>query len=365
MRIRSRILLFAAALFFAVGASAEEPDPDLVSPPAADAPVAPEPSTPVDDACRAKPDGGGEGYVVEGLDWTRRQLFSTVCVSARWFDRFFGEERFDEGAARGVEGKAYYQAERRAGSPTSQSPGLRLRVALPNLNKRLHFFVDREDDRRTIEGKSETVDSGLTSPFEPREESSQFGLGYLMKTAKELLLKFRLGVRAKGGRLEPFVQGQFRGTFGETLTTRWRATETIFWRREEGAGQTTSLDYEAALRKDILFRWFNDATISETTELVRWLVGTSLYFDLGDRRAVQAQFTVNGDTGAPVDVANYGVRFASRRRLGRPWLIGEAYVGHDYPKSLPGTDRLSQTFVGFRLELQFDRGPEPARPSAN
>jgi len=364
MRIGFRILLVTAALLVAVGARAEEPDPDPDWPPPANAPAAPEPRAPEDDTCRAKPDSDGEGYVVEGLDWTRRQLFSTVCVSARWFDRFFGEERFDEGAAKGVEGKAYYQAERRAGTPTSQTPGLRLRVALPNLNKRLHFFVDREEDRQTIAGQSEKIDSGPTSPVEPREESTQFGFGYLTSLAREVLLKFRVGIRAKGGRLEPFVQGQFRHVFGETGTTRWRVSETIFWRRTDGAGETTSLDFEAALRKDILFRWFNDATISETTELVQWLSGTSLYFDLGNRRAVLAQFTVNGDTGAPVDVANYGVRFAYRRSLGRPWLIGEAYIGHDYPKSLPGTDRLSQTFVGFRLELQFDRGPEPARPSA-
>jgi len=363
MRIGSRIVLFTAALLFAAGARAEEPDPDPGWPPPADTPAAPAPTVPDNDPCRAKPDGDGEGYVVEGLDWTRRQLFSTVCVSARWFDRFFGEERFDEGAARGVQGNAYYQVERRAGTPTSQNPGLRLRVALPNLNKRLHFFVDREEDRQTIAGQSAKIDSGPTS-VEPREDSSQFGFGYLTNLAREVLLKFRIGIRAKGGRLEPFVQGQFRGVFGETLTTRWRATETIFWRRDQGAGETTSLDYEAALRKDILFRWFNDATISETTELVQWLSGTSLYFDLGDQRAVQAQFTVNGDTGAPVDVANYGVRFAYRRRFGRPWLIGEAYIGHDYPKPLPEVDRLSQTFVGFRLELQFDRGPEPARPSA-
>jgi hypothetical protein len=357
--------LFGAALLFAACAAAQESAPAVQTAPIREttSAAAPAPAPPAaDDPCVSRPDGTVEDYVTEGLDWTRRQLFSSVCVSARWFDRFFGEERFDEGAAQGVQGYAYYQGERRAGSPVSHNPGLRLRVALPNLNKRLHFFVDREEDRKTIEGQSETVDSGLTSPVAPREESSQFGFGYLKAVAREVLLKFRVGIRAKGGRLEPFVQGQFQNVFAQTNTTRWRVRETLFWRRTDGAGETTSLDFEASLRKDILFRWFNDATVSETTELVGWLSGTSLYFDLGDRRAVQAQFTVNGDTGAPVDVANYGVRLAYRRSLGRPWLMGEAYIGHDYPKPAPEVERLSQTFVGLRLELQFDRGPEPPRP---
>lgn len=364
MSARLRPLLFGAAMLFAVGAAAEEPDPDSGWAAPAVTPVAPASALPDGDTCRSTPDSDGENTVVEGLDWTRRQLFSSVCVSARWFDRFFGEMRYDDSAARGVQGIAYYQIERRAGTEVAQVPGLRLRVALPNLNKRLHLFVDRDDERQTIAGRSETVDSGPTSPVEAREDTAQFGFGYLANLAREILLKFRVGVRARGGQAEPFVQGQFRWVFGETDTTRWRLTETIFWRKSEGAGETTSLDFESALKKDILFRWFNDATVSETTRLLRWVSGTSLYFDLGNRRAVQAQFTMNGDTGEPVDVANYGVRFSYRRSIARPWLIGEAYIGHDYPKPAPEIGRLSQNFVGLRLELQFDRGPEPTRPSA-
>ena len=364
MSLRPRVLLLATALAFALGAAAEEPEPYSGWTAPAVTPVAPASALPDDDPCRSRPDSDGDSAVVESLDWTRRQLFSTVCVSARWFDRFFGEMRYDENAARGVQGMAYYQMERRAGSETAHVPGLRLRVALPNLNERLHVFVDRDDERQTIAGRSDTIDSGPTSPVEPREDSAQLGFAYLANFAREILLKFRAGVRARGGQLEPFVQGQFRWVFGETDTTRWRLTETIFWRRSEGAGGTTSLDFEAALRSDILFRWFNDATVSESTRLLRWGTGTSLYFDLRKRRAVQAQFTMNGDTGEPVDVSNYGVRVAYRQSVGRPWLIGEVYVGHDYPRPAPEVERLSQTFAGLRLELQFDRGAEPARHSA-
>lgn len=359
-----RALLLAATLALAAGAAAEEPETDSGWAAPAVTPVAPASALPEDDPCRSKPDSDADNAVVGSLDWTRRQLFSSVCVSARWFDRFFGEMRYDDSAARGVQGIAYYQVERRARTEVAQVPGLRLRVALPNLNKRLHVFVDRDDERQTIAGRSETVDSGPTSPVEAREDTAQLGFGYLANLAREILLKFRVGVRARGGQIEPFVQGQFRWVFGETDTTRWRLTETIFWRRSEGAGETTSLDFEAALRKNILFRWFNDATVSETTRLLRWVSGTSLYFDLGNRRAVQAQFTMNGDTGEPVDVANYGVRVSYRQSIGRPWLIGEAYIGHDFPKVAPGIDRLSQNFVGLKLELQFDRGQEAARPSA-
>jgi hypothetical protein len=359
---RIAALFSGALLLLALASAAAQDAPATDEAPARALPALPGPAADhtIEDPCAPLADPAArDSLVVEGLDWTRQRLFSSVCVSARWFDRFFGDERFDDVAARGAQGYAYYLAEVREGTPTTHSPGLRVRIALPNLNRRLHFFVDRDEDRQTIAGQSERVDSGPTSPVAPREDSAQFGFGYLVQKARDLF-RFRVGVRLKSGELEPFVQGQYQHVFAQTDSTRWRFGETLFWRRTEGAGATTSLDFEAALRKDILFRWFNDATVSESTQLVQWLSGTSLYFDLGNRRAVQVQVTANGDTGEPVDVSNYGARVAYRRTLGPPWLIGEVYVGHDFPKSLPGVERLSQTFGGFRIEMRFGRDDEPA-----
>ncbi len=348
-------------LVFLSAAAQESPGGDEAAAPAQALP-GPVADHTVEDPCASIPDPEArDSRIFEGLDWTRQRLFSSVCVSARWFDRFFGNERFDDAAARGAQGYAYYLTEVREGTPTTHNPGLRVRIALPNLNRRLHFFVDRDEERQTIAGQSERVDSGPTSPVAPREDSAQFGFGYLVQKARDLF-RFRVGVRLKSGELEPFVQAHYQHVFAQTDTTRWRVGETLFWRRSEGAGATTSLDFEAALKKDILFRWFNDATVSESTQLVQWLSGTSLYFDLGNRRAVQLQVTVNGDTGAPVDVANYGARLAYRRTLGPRWLFGEVYVGHDFPKSLPGVERLSQNFAGLRVEMRFGREDEPPRP---
>jgi hypothetical protein len=299
--------------------------------------------------------------VAEGLDWTRRNLYSNVCATARWFDHFFGDERFGAATASEVGGELSYVVERREGSGTHGKPSLRVRIPLPNLNKRLHVFIDREDERNTIAGPADVTRAGANAPVAGSADVSRVGFGYEMLTDLYTLFKFRTGVRVSGG-LKPFAEAQYRTLFWQTQATQWRFSETFFWRRPDGRGETTLLDFEANLRPGILFRWFNDATISQITERVGWMTGASLFFDLGERRAIQLQAIWNGDSGAPVRVANYGPRLSYRQSLGLPWLFGEVYVGRDHPQKSLDEPRISQDYVGVKVELQFGREQELPRP---
>ncbi len=309
---------------------------------------------------------GGESAVVEGLDWTRRNLYSNVCSWARWFDHFFGDERFGAATAQQVGGVLSYVVEGREGVGTRGKPSLSLRIPLPNLNKRLHIFIDREDERNTVAGPADITRAGANAPVAGSSDVSRIGFGYEKLPDLISLFKLRTGVRVSGG-LKPFAEAQYRTLFGQTQSTQWRFSETFFWRRPDGFGETTLLDFEANLRPGVLFRWFNDATVSQITQRVGWMTGASVFFDLGERRAIQVQAVWNGDTGAPVRVANYGPRLSYRQSLGRPWLFGEVYVGRDYPQQSIDQPRISQDYVGVKMELQFGReheAPRPAMPPA-
>jgi hypothetical protein len=56
-----------------------------------------------------------------GLDWSRRQLHYGICASVRWFDSFFGEERFDE-AAKKFRGRLSHTVEHRVGVGNEHKP---------------------------------------------------------------------------------------------------------------------------------------------------------------------------------------------------------------------------------------------------
>lgn len=320
-----------------------------------------------DEPCSWNPDAlDQQSTVVEGLDWTRRNLYSNVCASARWFDHFFGDERFGPATADQVGGELSYTVERREGFGTQGKPTLRLRIPLPNLNKRLHVFIDREDERNTVAGPADVTRAGANVPVAGSADVSRIGFGYEKLPDLISLFRVRTGVRVSGG-LKPFAEAQYRTLFGQTQATHWRFSETFFWRRPDGFGETTLLDFEANLWPGILFRWFNDATVSQITERVGWMTGASLFFDLGERRAIQLQAVRNGDSGAPVRVANYGPRLSYRQSLGRSWLFGEIYVGRDNPRKSPDEPRISQDYVGVKVELQFGRereAPRPAMPAA-
>ena len=99
---------------------------------------------PVDDVAQEDPCELPPEQELLGLDWTRRALFDTVCTAAMWVDGFFGEIRYDE-AAPGLRGRVSFGVERREDAGLSTKPRFRVRVPLPNLNKRLSIYLERED----------------------------------------------------------------------------------------------------------------------------------------------------------------------------------------------------------------------------
>jgi hypothetical protein len=179
------------------------------------------------------------------------------------------------------------------------------------------------------------------------------GFGYDRIKKEYESLDFRLGIRIQEGEPAPSARARYRREFLRTDTSQWRFTETFFWRKVEGWGETTALDYEYKINEPTLARWFNDATWSQSTLGLSWRTGITLYRNMGEAKAGLVEFRVEGQTDSPVDVSLYGVRVAYRQMLGRKWLLGEVYSGYDWTKSLPGVERLSQLYGGVTLEILF------------
>lgn len=291
-----------------------------------------------------------------GLDWSRRQLHRGLCASVRWLDDFFGEERFDE-TAKEMRGRVSFTVERRERAGFDLKPRFRLRVGVPNMSRRLNFFVEREDERNAVlartDGETEVETAQATSISQ--EDTVRVGFGYDRIKKEYESLDFRLGIRIQEGEPAPSARARYRREFLRTDTSQWRFTETFFWRKVEGWGETTALDYEYKINEPTLARWFNDATWSQSTLGLSWRTGITLYRNLGGAKAGLVEARVEGQTDSPVDVSLYGVRVAYRQTLGRKWLLGEVYSGYDWTKSVPGVDRLSQLYGGVTLELLFGK----------
>jgi hypothetical protein len=322
------------------------PGGDLELPPVEPATEVAEPAAEDVDPCHEPSD-----QELLGMDWSRRELFRFLCLSARWFDGFFGEERYDD-SAREVRGRLSYSVERRERVGTTENVRFSVRLPLPNLNRRLKVVFERDDERRTIEGRTD-VEPGAVAAGPAGQETTQVSVGVQLGKILDQLFDFRLGARVRDGTLDTFARTKYRKEFAETEKTQWRFTQTLFHTRLEGFGETSALDFEAQVSPADVFRWSNNGTWSQSTEGLDWRTGVAIYHTYGKGRASFIEVAASGASDAAVDVANYGIRTAYRQTLGRNWLLGEVFLGRDYPKSLPEVPRDKQYFIGMTIEVLF------------
>ncbi len=295
-----------------------------------------------------RPDGEGGAWI----DIVQRGIFRSVCSSARWFDGFFGDARFDQEAERtwgrlsvdaihdeheGFDGKVRFKAE----------------VSFPNFDRRINAFFGREEEEVFVSGRNEGIE-GLPELFRDDVDRDWLvGLGYrpVRGSGTSNRIDLRVGVRVRFP-LEPFVQGRFRRHWFLSDTRLFRFRNTLFWRNQRGFGNTVSLDFEEILARPVLVRWNGAATFSESTDGVDWTTGITLYHSIGDLEAFSHTFYVEGETDAEVGLERFGVRTIYRRQMLREWFFGELIGGVNFPRN-PGEDRVTSWELGFGFEIRY------------
>lgn len=291
----------------------------------------------------------------ELLDETRQVLEETFCGATLWFDGLFGGEP-DVKNARDVSGRVelstlYTQAE-----GVDFKPRLRLRYDLPNLERRVNVFLGRDDRDEFVEDRREGF-AVRSSVFGLETQDNWLaGLGYSPPGRWANKLDFRVGARLKTAP-EVFVQGRYRRNIFIGDSDVWRFRETVFYENREGFGSTTSMDFDRVLQRNLLFRWGNVGTFSESTEGLSWRSAALLYHNLRRSRAVAGEVFVRGTTGAEVPLREYGTRLIYRQPVGKPYLFGELITGYTWPRFERDEPREGSAMIGLGVEMLFGRKP--------
>ena len=345
--------LFATLLAARISAA------QTATPPAEPVPAVPAPQRPAGtseappppglrDLCR-QPDEG------ELIDDTRRVLEETFCGAALWFDGLFGGEP-DVANARRVAGRAeistlYTQAE-----GLDVKGRLRLRYDLPNLQRRVNFFLGRDERDEFVQDRREGFAIRSSVFGLENQERWLAGLGYSLPGRFANKVDFRVGARVKTAP-EVFAQTRYRHNVFIGTRDVWRFRETVFWENREGFGSTTSLDFDRALRRDLLLRWGNVGTFSESTEGLTWRSAALAYHNLRHSRAVAGEIFLRGETRADVKLSEYGTRAIYRQPVGKPYLFGDLIVGYTWPRFERDQPREGSAMLGLGVELLFGREP--------
>ena len=318
-------------------------------PPAAQQAEAPLPRPRLRDLCREQ--ATDQAF----LDETRRRLQQTFCSATLWFDGLLGGEP-DLENAREVSGRVELSALYTQAEGLDPNGRLRLRYDLPTLERRVNLFLGRDDEDEFIEDRREGFAIRSSVFGLETEERWLAGLGYSPPGRWARRLDFRVGGRVKSSP-EVFAQTRFRRNYFVGDHMVWRFRETVFWENREGYGSTTSLDLDRVLAPDLVLRFGNVGTFSESTQGLAWRSAIVAYHNLLKSRAIAGEVFWRGSTDSAVKVREFGTRGVYRQPIGKPYLFGELIVGYTWPRFEPDEPREGSAVLGLGVELLFGREP--------
>ncbi|MGQ0622306.1 MAG: hypothetical protein ACT4QA_20715 [Panacagrimonas sp.] len=342
----------AALAAIALGASACATAPPVTTPPPAEGS-----QEPVTDRSLAtkRPgkrrrgcDRSGDGSMV---DAAQTVLEETTCNSALWLDGLVGEGGGDLDAARRTHGYVETTISHSEFNKTDIRTKARVRMELPNWERRLSAFVGLEDEDDFVRDRSEQFALRSEFPSVGDDDKWLAGLGYSLPSSERLQTDFRIGA-ASLTHPRAFVQARAHlNIYADELNLVY-ARLTPFYNSRLGFGATFGLDYDRVLSERLLLRFVESATRSESSGGLDWVSAIILYQNLGQQRGIAWEGFVRGQTQAAEPLDEYGLRAVLRFPILKDLLIGEFLSGYSW-RTDPDVPSDGSYLVGLGLKLPF------------
>ncbi len=288
------------------------------------------------------------------LDRSHAYMSQRLCEPAAWFDGFFGDPRALEETPVGTFFRMRNALEWDQSEGWSYGLRVRANIELPRVSERVRLLVSRDED---ISGELRD------GPGAAEDERTRLGLRFIASERARSQLDFDGTIRVSSGALNPRVRARYRQVHGLTENTLVRATQSVFWERDDGFGTTSRLDWEWLPDRDRLIRWTGEGTFSEGSDGVDWRTSVIAFRQLDLRTALRSEVGSFGYTSPQFDTEEYFVAVRLRRQFARPWLFYEIQPERAWPLDLETGERGADWRLTFTLEIQFenDRSRERRR----
>jgi hypothetical protein len=332
-------VLLGSVLFIPVNLLAEEQ-------PAASAPVQTTPPPPQTER-------------LEALEVSHDYLAEKIVRLANYLDRFFGGNRhYQESNDSAVQ----LDLTRVAGYGGDKKFNLaaKANLRLPATEGRLHLLLETDPEKNTTQP---TQDQAAANNNNNNNNNKSLTPGSKVASSGSLALAGRYEnsdenfwhVRTDGGLkfpipITPFVRT--RASFEKPLNEwRLKGSQSLYWFKNLGVGETTQVDLERFISEPMLFRASSNATWLKDTKNFDLRQDFSVYHTLDDRTALLYQASVLGITNPQAQVMDYVVLMLYRRRINNDWVFLELSPQLHFPRER--NYRLSPA-LGMRLELLFE-----------
>ena len=320
------------------GESPETPDNAVHQ----DAPTPPQATAPAgDNAARID-----NTWVDRYHTYIERDMFATVS----WFDRFFGDERFQ--SVERPESSLRWKNEFRWDEVEhfTYRTSVRARIWLPRMAKNWRLLISGENrGDPTAVNPEDPGNPGLNEASKVRAAATE--LVYEVFRTQRAVFYLGAGVEIKIPP-NPFARARLQYTEPLGSRTLGRFTATPYWNEQNGFGETNELDFEHQLSPRTVLAWANSFSIEEGSHGWNWGSDLSLNRRISPTSAIIFGGSATGPTRPEMLVQEYRAYTRYRRSILRSWLLLELEPDIRWPLDAYGS-RKPLWGATLRLELCF------------
>ena len=290
------------------------------------------------------------------LEVSHDYLAEKIVRLANYLDRFFGgnrhyQESNDSALQLDLTRVAGY------GGDPKFNLAAKANLRLPATEGRLHLLLETDPEQNTTQPTQDSYaannnnnNKGIT-PGSKVTSSGSVSLAGRYENSEENFWHFR----TDGGLkfpipVTPFVRT--RASFEKPVNDwRLKGSQSLYWFKNIGVGETTQFDLERFISEPILFRASSNATWLKDRKNFDLRQDFSVFHTLDDRTALLYQASVIGITNPQAQVMDYVVLMLYRRRIHKDWIFLELSPQLHFPRDR--NYRLSPT-LSMRLEMLFE-----------
>jgi hypothetical protein len=284
----------------------------------------------------------------EEMEFAVTQVAESLDSFVNQVDAFFVDDRVDT-MYRGnrLRGRFGFTLEEEGRSEFVSS--LRLNLRLPRTEGKLGIFAE------SYSSSDEDDETDDVSTLRADQEENSFATGfraYLSDPAR-FESKFDVGVRWDPAP-DPFVRFRVSKDFPFLTDSIFRPSQSVYYRWDDGAGESSRIDLERRLTTHLLIRNRNDLTWSEKTvedgHGAEWSTGLTFFRTFSDLRGVRGEFKIEGDTRPTLIVQRYLLSLRWREAIYSSWLFYEIEPFVEWMKKQEFEASPGITFI---LEINF------------
>lgn len=284
---------------------------------------------------------------LEFVDAPRDYMAEKIINFTSYMDRFFGGNRHYQESNQSVFQLDMTRIWGYGDNDKFEFSG-KLKLKLPGTEGRVRLWLETDPENDISDDP--TRDTHTQQNRNTAIRSTALSARYTTPEDKAWRFSTDAGVKLPLTSLNPFVRMKGENSF-TVSDWRMKVSESVYWFKSSGVGETTQFDLEKVLSPSRLFRSSSNATWLKDTHNFDLVQSFSIYHTLNSRSALIYQTSAGWVTEPAFHATDYIALVYYRYRMHKKWLFLELSPQLHFPSD---KDYKASPALIMRLEALFD-----------